>query len=327
MKLYVSKKKIIFCAIILSLVIIIMTIKIHTNIGEKIVLGANLLCLDYEENNESNELNEDNEKFFRASNLPVLNSSNEANTLINLYSGVKVDDIEIPTNYLVLPEYTIINYFSVLREAANPVRGKYTGCGTLGRAKEPYPIAYNFFTKTYKNSMSYNKYVDSFRNILHINLIKLKEIPTEENTKESLKYFYEIETIQGTEFGAGAFVYYYGYIYLERIDDIYKIDNMTIIPEEYLCAPYHRWDYDGKLSVLIRYGEWCNLLKEIDNITIDGYVKNIYFKGNDGNEYRIEFYILTNDYDIEIAQFRKNEIGEWERIKINPEDCIKKEKL
>ena len=37
--------------------------------------------------------------------------------------------------------------------------------------------------------------------------------------------------------------------------------------------------------------------------------------------------ILKYDYDIEIAQFRKNEVVEWERIKINPEDRIKKENL
>ena len=325
MKLYVNKRIIIFYLIILSF-IIILTININKNKEEEIVLGANLLCLDYEDNSVSNELIEDSEKFLRPSNLDILNGNDETNNLINLYSGMEADSIEIPINYLISPEYTVINYFSVLREAANPVKDKYTGCGTLGRAKEPYPIAYNFLTKEYKSNISYNKYEDSFKNILHINLIKLKEIPIDENIKD-LKYFYEIETIQGTEFGAGAFVYYYGYIDLERIDGIYKISNMTIIPEEYLCAPYHRWDYDGKLSVLIRYGDWCNLLKEIDKITIDGYVKNIYFKGNDGNEYRIEFYILTNDYDIEIAQFRKNEVGEWERIKINPEDRIKKENL
>ena len=54
-----------------------------------------------------------------------------------------------------------------------------------------------------------------------------------------------------------------------------------------------------------------------------GYIKNVSFKGTDGNDYLIVFYQLTNDTDIEISQFIKKDGGAWELIKLNPEDCLK----
>ena len=198
---------------------------------------------------------------------------------------------------------------------------KYTGCGSIGEGKAPYPIAYNFFTNEYKEKIKYRQYEYSFKNILHINLIKFKEIP-ETNNKE-LKYFYEIETIQGSESGIGYFAYYYGYINLVRDNDVYKISNITVTPEEYLCAPYHSWFYSGEYSVQIKYGNWCNLIKGDPKVEINDYVKDIQFDGTDGKEYKIEFFTLTNDYDIEVAQFKKNSANEWERIYLNPENCLK----
>ncbi len=75
------------------------------------------------------------------------------------------------------PEYSIINYFSILREAANPEKGKFAGCGTLGQAKLPYPVAYDFLSADYQKKLSYEQYLKTFENILHINLLKLIEVP------------------------------------------------------------------------------------------------------------------------------------------------------
>ena len=58
-------------------------------------------------------------------------------------------------------------------------------------------------------------------------------------------------------------------------------------------------------------------------VDINDYVKDIYFEGTDGNSYKIEFFTLTNDYDIEVAQFKKNTLDKWERIYLNPEECLK----
>ena len=65
------------------------------------------------------------------------------------------------------------------------------------------------------------------------------------------------------------------------------------------------------------------MIKEMHPIVLDGYIKNVSFKGTDGNDYLIVFYQLTNDTDIEISQYKKQEGREWELIKLNPEDCLK----
>ncbi|VYT97702.1 hypothetical protein [Clostridium paraputrificum] len=122
----------------------------------------------------------DYEKYFRPSNLPILNTSSEAEELLNKYSG-NSKKVVIPDNYLITPNNTIINYFSVLREAANVEKDKGAGCGTIGRWREPYRIAYEFFTKEYKEKVNFKAYENSFLNILHINLIKLRLVNNPEN--------------------------------------------------------------------------------------------------------------------------------------------------
>jgi len=261
------------------------------------------------------------EKYFRPSKLPILNNKN-FNYLINESYNKKSKEITVPKNLLNAPEDTIVNYFSVLREAANYEEGKGAGCGTLGQSLTPYPVAYNFLTETYKNKLRYEDYLKSFKNILHINLIKSREIPTDENHPNSKKYFVEIETIEGSDRGAGQFAYYYGYVYLNKEGDQYKISDLDFYGENYLCAPYHGWSYIAEYVVDIKYGNWCNLVKERYPTEQDGYVKKIYFKGTDGNDYLIEFLVLTNDNDVEIAQYKKSTEGKWELIKIDPEKCL-----
>ena len=260
----------------------------------------------------------DYEKYFRPSNLPILNTSSEVEEMLNEYGG-NDKKVVIQDNYLITPNNTIINYFSVLREAANVQNGKSAGCGTIGRWREPYRIAYEFFTKEYKEKVSYKAYENSFLNILHINLIKFRLVNNPEN---EMKYFFEIETIQGSKDNVANFVYYYGFLNLSNENGVYRIKDITISSEEYLCAPYHGWNYDGKSKVEIEYGGWCKLVKEIYQVSTEGYVENIYFKGTDNKDYRIEFYILTNDYDIEVAQYIKED-EKWKSIKLDPNKCLK----
>ncbi|MBU3072308.1 hypothetical protein [Clostridium estertheticum] len=45
-------------------------------------------------------------------------------------------------------------------------------------------------------------------------------------------------------------------------------------------------------------------------------------KGTDGSDYKFVFFQLTNDTDIEIAQYKKDEKGNWNLIKSDPGKCL-----
>ena len=51
------------------------------------------------------------------------------------------------------------------------------------------------------------------------------------------------------------------------------------------------------------------MIKTMGKSEVDGYEKRVYFKGIDNKEYMIVFYTLTNDNDIEIAQYVKSQEG------------------
>lgn len=296
----------------------------EVNTQELILGGCKLKQCEVKSDKRTKNYDEENiiERFFRPSKLPVLNDKDES-SLYNMY-GSKDINLKIPNNLLKTPEDTIINYFSVLREAANPTEDNHTGCGSLGDTRGPYPVAYNFLSNSYKQGHSYEEYLKSFENKLHINLIKLNKLPSDENNKTDLKYFVELEIIEGTNEKKGVFAYYYGYIYLNKENGVYKIKDMQYAPENYLCAPYHGWNYDAKLVVEIKYRDWCSLVSGDVKVKQDGYEKKVYFKDKDGNQYYVLFYQLTNGYDIKIADYKKNKNGKWEVIYINPESCLEK---
>ena len=324
MVIYIKKRKgyLLLCLLALFCFGLIFYKYVIINNKKDFIAGAFVINQELEKQNEKEVVTIiNNEKYFRPSKLAVLNNKEEVNELINNYYDKEVNDISIPIKFIKSPEDTILNYFSLLREAANPLDGKYIGCGSLGDGNRPYPIAYNFFDDEYKKKVSFNTYKDSFSNMFHISLIKYKEVPSD---NENLKYFYEIEVIQALENNIASFTYYYGFIELGKSGDGFKILDISITPENYLCAPYHGWVYDGASKVEIEYGNWCKLIKKMGKTEVDGYVKNIYFLGNDNKSYKIQFYTLTNDYDIEVAQYVQNSNGKWEYIKLNPEDCLKK---
>lgn len=265
------------------------------------------------------------ERFFRPSSTPILNDKIERD-FYDIYA-TDTTNYKIPNKFLKTPKDTIINYFSVLREAANPTDDTRTGCGSLGDTRVPYPIAYKFLSDSYQKRVNYNQYLKSFENTLHINLIKANQVGPDENKPDIIKYFVEFETIEGTNEPKGVFAYYYGYVYLKNENGVYKIVDMKFTPENYLCAPYHGWSYEAKSFVEIEYGGWCNLIDGDTKVEESGYEKKVYFKDEDSNEYYVLFYQLTNGVDVKISDYKKNKEGKWEQVYINPEKCLDKNKI
>lgn len=297
----------------------------YDNKYEKLIFGGEYVKeieLPKEKTVENSEEYYNLERFFRPSESPILNNKIEK-TFYDIY-GTDTTNYKIPNKFIKTPKDTIINYFSVLREAANPLDDTKTGCGSLGDTRAPYPIAYKFLSNSYQKRVSYDEYLKSFENTLHINLIKANQVGPDENRPDLIKYFVELEIIQGSNEPKGLFAYYYGYVYMKKIDGVYKIVDMKYTPENYLCAPYHGWSYDAESFVQIEYGDWCHLIDGDVKVEENGYEKRVYFKDKNSNEYYVLFYQLTNGVDIKISDYKKNKQGKWEQVYINPEKCLDK---
>ncbi|OPJ59292.1 hypothetical protein [Clostridium oryzae] len=264
-----------------------------------------------------------NEQYFRPSKLPAINVTFFDYTFFDRYSNDDYNKIKLPDSLFYTPETTILNFFSILREAESI---SDVGCGSIGNARSPYPISYMFFTPKFRQDISYKTYLHSFMNIGHINLIKLYKQTNASVADKNYKYFIELETIEKSTNGNAAFSYYYGYIYLQNENERYKISNIELTAEDFLCAAYHGWAHNAEFYVDVVYGDWCNLIKKRYPTEQVGYIKNIYIAGNDGREYLFQFIQLTNGTDIEIGQYVKNYINHWEIIKIDVHSCLRTNK-
>ncbi len=267
----------------------------------------------------------DVEQFFRPSCGPILNRRFLDYQFFDPYFQKTYDEINLPSNLLDTPENTILNYFSILREAENLTSQLIGGCGTVGWAMVPFPIAYNFFTKTYRQKMSYPTYLSSFEGIGHTNLIKLYKLPNPNNV-QPLQFFIELETINGTATGVSGFQYLYGTASVVQEEGLYKIDAITLTGEDFLCAAYHGWRQKAEDVVDIEYGGWCKLIKKRLPPKKEGYVKTIDVIGTDGNDYRFIFIQLTNDTDELVSQLVKRKQGRWEMSHLDPTKCIENKK-
>lgn len=224
-------------------------------------------------------------------------------------------------NYLFMsPKNTIINFFSILREAESVSNG---GCGTIGFARTPYAISYNFFTSEFKNKINYLKYLTFFKNIGHINLIKFHTVPSKIYENSFSKYFIELETIETSLNNNTSFAYYYGFIYVKNENNKYKIFDIELNSEDFLCAAYHGWAHNAELYVNSTYGDWCDLIKKRYPTEQICYIKNIYISGTDEHEYKFVFFQLTNGTDIEIGQFILDNYNQWIQINIDVASYMK----
>ncbi len=264
------------------------------------------------------DLNSFHQKYFRPSCLKALNLRLDNWKFYSLFSEKTHDQIQLPPELTRTPEDTLLNYFSVLREAENMGA---RSCGTVGQARTPFPIAYNFLSKEYQNKLNYDEYLNSFAGIGHTSLIKLLRVP---DRKKGIKFFYEIETIEGFK-GKKAeyFGYSYGFIHLVHEKDGFRISDLSKFEEDFLCAPYHGWDHEGEDIVGVKYGNWCKLIQHLYPTLKNGYIKYIYFHGYDGADYCFIFVSLTNGTDVEIAQFRKIGNEKWKQVNMKPEEeCL-----
>ena len=128
----------------LTIILISSTLVINSqeNKLDNLILGGR--CLEEPKIEEDIKVdNEDDvyslERFFRPSNMSILNTKRNLISIDDY--GKNPSDIKLNKELLKTPKDTIINYFSVLREAANPMDNTQTGCGSLGDTKGPYPLA------------------------------------------------------------------------------------------------------------------------------------------------------------------------------------------
>ncbi len=260
-----------------------------------------------------------NETYFRPSSLKSLNNNFiDFNTFSETFKGGTV-----PAKLMDTPVKTIVNYFSVLQQAENLTDEKTGGCGTVGYAKEPYPIAYQFLSESNKKSMPYSDYVDSFQGIGHINLIKLIPVITE-NPKE-IKYFLELEILEGTNTGGTSFNYYFAEISLVNANNRYYIDSLVLTPEDFFCAAYHGWSQNAESYVEIVYGNWCGLIKKQYPPQQNDFTKEIVVDGVNGDKYMFKFAKLTNGTDFLINTLVQKD-GAWVPVNIDVNKCLEKMK-
>ena len=148
-----------------------------------LVMGATLHRQEMQQmgEREENEASRarDVDHYFQPSCLPSLNNRLTDFHFFQPYYEKSYKDITLPLSLMDSPKNTILHYFSVLREAENLTSHQMGGCGTVGNAKLPFPIAYNFFTKDYQRKVSYKSYLQSFQGIGHTRLIKLHELPVQ----------------------------------------------------------------------------------------------------------------------------------------------------
>lgn len=227
---------------------------------------------------------------------------------------------------LKTPLDTVLAYYGVLREASNML-GYSGGCGTVGDAGVPYPYAYQLLTKEAQKSMSQQQFIQSFAGIGHITLPQVHPLPIAGDINTAY-YMVELETILGKpdkgdkHQPSSYFGYYTAVVTLKQQEGQWKIDKIDYRPLDFLCAPYHGWDYDADNIISIVYTENLQLIDNITGRQQKNGVIQIFAQGTAGgqlNRYRLDFVRLTNGYDQLIGEYIQQN-GSWQAISLLPPD-------
>ena len=284
----------------------VMGATLHVNIGDdESITQANTVI------DETMDLTD---RFQRPSGEPALDTK---------YS---FGDLENPKESVPLfqnPEDLIKAFFGILSDASNMI-DYHGGCGTIGVDKLPYPYAWKLMTVDAKKSLPLENFIESFKGIGHITLLKLLPAYTPPKTPDNVAYYMaEIEVITGPPVTGSNqntpqpsyFVYYYGLFTLEQSKtEQWKIKSIDYMPEDFLCAPYHSWFWESSALFEIIYQNWYKLIDRIDRIEAQGSMITIYASGF-GKEYRFDFVRLTNGMDVLLHE-NIRVAGQWQETNI-----------
>ncbi|MDL2273210.1 hypothetical protein LJC34_01455 [Oscillospiraceae bacterium OttesenSCG-928-G22] len=223
------------------------------------------------------------------------------------------------------PEEVILAYYGILRDAAN-LEGYLGGCGTVGWASLPYPLAYTCLSADYRDAVSEEAFFDSFAGTGHITLLTLEPIGVAEVASETrYTYFVELEciTAQKDTFlndmqEAGTmFQYYYGIVTVVPEAGGYAISSLSYTPEDFLCAPFHGWAYDAEAIIGIVYTEQLQLVDWVSFSETSGVVTS-YFCDGPGGKYRLDFVRLANGWDLLLRESILYD-GRWVEAELLPQ--------
>ncbi len=321
MVLRINKKIFLSICVVILVIVCCFTI-FRINPSNTIIAGGNLHAALHIPDGTlpvvNQQLDKISERFTRPSKeLPYPNPY--------LFRDFRKED-EIPpliTRNLNDSENLILAYFGILQDASNMV-GYTGGCGTVGMSRSPYPYAYELLTKQKQKEMSLDQFIDSFKGIGHITLLKVAPAYAPPGTPpDNIKYYMvEIEVITGVkvntdeEYNQGSqFAYYYGLITVEKTSEGgWKIKDTNYIAEDFLCAPMHGWFYLSDAIVQIVYGDNLKLIDKINKTEQEGDLVYIYASGS-GKSYRFDFIRLTNGYDILLHE-NLLENGVWKETQL-----------
>ena len=218
------------------------------------------------------------------------------------------------------PEDVAHGYFALLGLASN-LEGYSGGCGTVGYGVTPYPYAWGLFTDEARKEMSLDDFMDSFAGVGAFTPLKL--IPLAGNDQEQ-SYYVEVEYIQtgrqSTKPQPTYFAYCYGLMTVRHTGDGWRIASVDYLPEDFLCAPYHGWDWDAESFVSIVYGDWYGLVEQIDRVDRQDGIITVFASGV-GHEYRFQFVRMANGTDRLIGEQQLDSAGHWREASLLKEDA------
>ncbi|HYF75434.1 MAG TPA: hypothetical protein VD757_02500 [Candidatus Nitrosocosmicus sp.] len=190
------------CLLLLAALAAVYAVYCRSTDAVRVVMGGRLYMETVScESDAGHEKRVYYEKYFRPSRLPTLNIREIKTDFLWKYNDQAPGKLAAPAYMRKTPEDTLLNYFAILKHAENLKEGSTGGCGTVGDEKLPYPAAYGFLTADYQKRLPYKKYLESFEGIGQINLIKLEGVPRDRENTELLRYFIELETIEGSAKG------------------------------------------------------------------------------------------------------------------------------
>lgn len=241
-----------------------------------------------------------NRKYVRPSNQPLVTRTfqigNEGEGIPKIFNS---------------PLEVVEAFFGVISEAANldGYAGTYAG---IAEAKRPYTFAYEMFSAGMKNSMPNQRFLNSFKGVGHVGLLKLHEMNKIVGSGTHYpRYFVEIETIEASkEKDVSYFGYYYGEVVTENCGSIgWKIRNMNLIGENFLPYANSGWRSDALVNAKAKFQ-----ISTIKSINDTGTIKEVIGQTGDGKVYKLVLTRLTNGSEVLIRSLIQTGTDSWEEV-------------